>query len=215
MKKNLKIYFIIGLSGSGKSSLVRNKFSEYIKEYGDNVTIHTIDDYGSNLSRFGDFDILKRSKTEMNVLFISSHMLTDDDILKESLELIEKSFEDIDDFEIEKIYFKNDFPQCCKNLIWRDGINNSYRMNTVNYRISQKYNPPSNAISVYRADTDEEVEKKIAKKMRNFVNDWNFALKDDSILEKEKVLNYYGHIIDRARTLYCLGLIDNKKKSRG
>jgi len=166
--KKIKIYFIVGLSGSGKSTLVRKKFAEYIKEYDDGVSMQIIDDYGSNLSKFLSFDILKRSQTEMNILFISSHMLTSKKILDDSENLLKESFKDFKHIEVEKIFFKNDFPQCCKNLIWRDGIDNTYRMSTINYRLSRSYNPPHNAIDVARADNDEEVKKKLPKKIRNF-----------------------------------------------
>lgn len=131
----MEIILVVGLPGSGKTHWVNARKTEH-------------DIFLDDVTHFAD--VIEAVKKDPEHLFIADPNLCYPDTLDYAKELIFAACA----FTTKEIFFQNDPEQCRKNAARRnDGrdVENSIRM------LSAEYNPPANAIPVWRPDVSDTI----------------------------------------------------------
>lgn len=193
---DITVHFIIGLSGSGKSTFIRDIVRKI--DHSENITVLMIDDFGSNMDRLC-FKIIDDSKTKHNKIFLSSHMFCKKKILDNSIKYMEEKYPDV---KIIYTYFDNNIQQACNNLFWREKQQRVKELVKTNRSLSKTYYPPKNSRNVAVGDGPSIIKFRFKEKIKTICQDWDKAIinEKENETELEDFVLYYSKLFEKLRS---------------
>ena len=194
---NIEVRFIIGLSGSGKSTYLRDiiRKTNFLEE---KITVLVIDDFGSNMDRLC-FNVIDDSETEHNIIFLCSHLFCKKNILDKSVNYIKEKYPNA---KIEYTFFENNIQQACNNLFWRDKPHRVKELVKLNRSLSKVYSPRKPTQNVAIGDGIKVVKYKFKEKIKDINEDWDKVINNNDDSELENFVTYYSLLFEKLRS--CL-----------